>query len=272
MPKRAGLILDTNFEVAKGAKMARLAVVILTQNEEKNILAAVKNAQLVATEVLIIDGGSTDKTCELAQKQGARVVERKWDNDFAAQRNFALEQTRAEWILYLDADERLNEELAENIKAVLKEDRRQKQYSFTRKSVAFGQEFNYGVLYPDQVARLFPRETVHWVGKVHERPECNLKLENLSGYVRHYTYTTWQQWEQKFSQYTSIWAVNAFENGKRITLPMILSHSLVGLFKMLILRKGVLDGWLGIYMCCNHFFYTMLKYLKLYEMQQKGEK
>ena len=251
--------------------MNQLAVLILTKNEEQNITTAVQNAQLVADEVIVIDSGSTDATRELAMKAGAKVARRAWNNDFAAQRNFALEQTTAGWVLYLDADERLNEELVQGIKKAMAADDRTKQYRLERKSVAFGQEFSYGVLYPDQVARLFPRTTVHWVGKVHEHPECKLTAVTLPGYARHYTYTSWRQWEQKFSQYTSIWAQNAYENGKRITLPAILGHALAGFGKMFLVRQGYRDGWQGIYMCCNHFFYTLHKYLKLYELQGKGK-
>ena len=90
--------------------MSYLSVIILTKNEKKNIETTIRNAWRCADEVLVVDSGSTDKTVELAEKNGARVVFRAWNNDFAAQRNFALTQTKADWVLYLDADERLNEE------------------------------------------------------------------------------------------------------------------------------------------------------------------
>ena len=101
--------------------MPLLSVIILTKNEENNIEATVKNALLCADEVLVVDSGSTDRTVELAKKSGARVVYRAWDNDFSAQRNFALSQTEAEWVLYLDADEHLNHELVTAIKRVMSE-------------------------------------------------------------------------------------------------------------------------------------------------------
>lgn len=249
--------------------MGSLAVIILTKNEEQNIVAVIKNVKQCTNEIIVIDSGSTDATCELARANGAKVVFREWDNDFAAQRNFGLQQTAADWVLYLDADERLNAELIAAIKQVIRENKPDKQYSFIRKSVAFGTEFNYGVLLPDQVARLFPREDVTWVNKVHERPECSLPLQRLAGHVKHYTYTSWEQWEKKFCQYTTIWAEEAYRRGRTISLGAIFGHSLAGFFKMFVVRRGFLDGWLGIYMCYNHFFYTMLKYLKLYERQRK---
>ena len=92
-----------------------LTVVVLTKNEEKNIADVVQNAKKVAAEVLIVDSGSTDKTVQLAEENGAKVVYRAWDNDFAAQRNFALQHVKTEWVLYLDADERMTDELINDI-------------------------------------------------------------------------------------------------------------------------------------------------------------
>ena len=122
--------------------MSSLAILILTKNEEDNVVDVVENAKKCTDEVLIIDSGSTDKTAELAKEHGAKVCFRAWTDDFAAQRNFALEQTDADWVLYLDADERVNDELIDDIKRVIKEDVRDSQYAITRKSVAYFPELH----------------------------------------------------------------------------------------------------------------------------------
>lgn len=248
--------------------LSTLAILILTKNEQDNIVGVIENAKQCADEVVVIDSGSTDDTVVIAQELGAHVVYRAWDDDFSAQRNFAQEQTMADWILYLDADERLNPQLIASIKSVLESDDRTKQYEMERKSVAFGKKFNYGVLYPDHVARMFPRGTVKWVNKVHEHPECDLMLKDLPGHIEHYTYVNWQHWEGKLCLYTTVWAENAFKNGKKVSLRGIFGHAVGGFFKMFVLRRGFLDGWMGTYMCCNHFFYELLKYLKLYELNR----
>jgi glycosyltransferase involved in cell wall biosynthesis len=252
--------------------MSTLSVIILTKNEEKDIEAAIQNAWLCADEVLIMDSGSTDRTVELAKKNRARVVFRAWDNDFAAQRNFALSHTEADWVLYLDADERMNDELLRGIKRTISASPSdaggQMQYSMQRKSVAFGKKFSYGPLYPDRVTRMFPRESVKWVGKVHEHPECNLPLETLRGHIEHYTYQDWQEWEEKMSRYSTIWAEEAYMKGRRTSLPVALLHGVGSLFSTLVLRRGFLDGWMGICLSCMYFSYTMLKYLKLYQIQR----
>ena len=260
--------------------MGTLSAIILTKNEEKDIEAAIQNARQCADEVLVVDSGSKDRTVELAEKNGARVVYRAWDNDFAAQRNYALTQTEADWVLYLDADERMNDELTGAVKKVVAIDVTAagpenrtglKQYSLQRKSVAFGKKFSYGPLYPDRVTRLFPGKSVTWVGKVHEHPECSLPLVKLPGHIEHYTYRDWQEWEEKMSRYSTIWAEEAYHKGRRTSLPEGLLHGIGSLFSTLILRRGFLDGWMGICLSCMYFSYTMLKYLKLYQMQKTSE-
>ena len=246
-----------------------LAILILTCNEEENIVSVVQNAKKCTDEVIIIDSGSTDHTVELAEKAGAKVVFRAWTNDFSAQRNFALEQTTADWVLYLDADERLNEELIAKINQIVAAGKMDSQYTITRKTNAFGKLFNHGVLGIDHVIRLFPRKTVTWVNKVHEHPECDLPMKQLPGFMEHYTYKDWHEWEGKLCLYTTIWAEDSYKKGKRISMSSIFGHSIGAFFKMFILNRGFLDGGMGTCLCFAHAFYTMLKYLKLYELQQK---
>lgn len=168
--------------------MSSLAILILTCNEEDNIVSVVENAKKCTNEVVVIDSGSTDRTVELAKEHGAKVAFRAWTNDFSAQRNFALEQTDADWVLYLDADERLNDEVVAEVKKIVSGEGMDHQYSFERKSVAFGTKFNHGVLKPDHVLRMFPGNQVKWVNKVHEHSECGLPVKALPGHIEHYTY------------------------------------------------------------------------------------
>lgn len=247
--------------------MPTLSVIILTKNEEDNIASVVANAWQYADEVLVVDSGSTDQTVALAQESGARTTLRAWDADFAAQRNFGRDEARGDWIFYLDADERITPRLGEAVRRAIEEDARM-QYAMERKSVAFGTKFSHGVLRPDHVARLFPREAVTWQHKVHEHPDCPLPLKRLPGYLEHHTYKDWHHWEEKLCRYTAIWAEEAYRSGRRVSLAGIFLHSLGGFIKMFLLRLGFLDGWMGTYLCCTHFFYEMLKYLKLYEKQR----
>lgn len=251
--------------------MAKVTVVILTKNEQDHIVEAIKNAYELTDNVLIVDSGSTDKTVELAEKYRAKVVYRAWDNDFSAQRNFALKYIETDWVLYLDADERLNDELIYCIRKAINKNEC-KQYLIKRKSVAFGKEFNYGVLKPDFVPRLFKKNTVHWINKVHEKPVCECSKETLAGYIKHYTYTDWHQYFNKFNQYTTIWAENAFEKNKKASFNQALLHGFFGFVHMAFFKKGILDGYLGFILSINHFIYTMMKYVKLIDLQRRDFK
>lgn len=249
--------------------MHNLTVAILTKNEEKNIVGVIQNAKLVTDDVLIIDSGSTDKTVELAEANVARVVFRAWDNDFSAQRNFALQHTDAEWILYLDADERLDAELCNAIKSRTSQ-KADRQYSIVRKIHAFGFEYKHGIFKPDEVLRLFPTKSVHWENKVHEHPICKFPKEKLLGFIEHYTYDSWQQWWDKAGHYTTIWAEDNYEKGKRTTLGGCFAHAFYGFVRAYFIQLGFLDGWSGLYSSLMHFIYTMMKYLKLEELERKG--
>lgn len=242
--------------------------VILTKNEENNIVDAINNAKKLSNYVLVVDSGSTDDTVALAKQNGAKIVYRAWDNDFSAQRNFALEHVETDWVLYLDADERLDNTLCQYIKnALIKE--QQKQYSIMRKIHAFGFEYKHGIFKPDEVLRLFPTKSVRWENKVHERPICDLPKEKLNGFIEHYTYNSWQQWWDKAGHYTTIWAEDSFAKGKRTSLGACFGHSFYGFIRAYIFQLGFVDGWSGLYSSLQHFVYTMLKYLKLYELQNK---
>lgn len=248
----------------------RLTAVILTKNEANNIVDVINNAGQIADQVLVVDSGSTDDTVLLAEKHGAKVVFRAWDNDFSAQRNFALKYVATEWVLYLDADERLNEQLIQSIRTALSETG--KQYSILRKIHAFGFKYRYGIFKPDEVLRLFPAKSVHWENKVHERPVCKLPKERLKGSIEHYTYNCWQQWWDKAGHYTSIWAEDVYNKGKRTGISGAFFHAAYGFIRAYIIQLGFLDGWSGLYSSLQHFIYTLMKYLKLYELQNKKTK
>lgn len=244
-----------------------LAIIILTKNEEQNIVEVIESARQCTDEILVIDSGSTDKTVELAEKNGAKVFYRAWDDDFSAQRNFALDKTLADWILYIDADERLTAKTVSHIKKILAQEELNFQYRVQRKTTAFGVTFSHGVLEPDYILRMFPRTRVQWEGKVHEHPNCACKIRTLEGHLEHYTYRDWSAWERKMQLYSSIWAEGAYQSGKRTTRAGVFLHAASGFIKMYVVKLGFLDGWYGLYTCLNHYFYTQEKYLKLLELQ-----
>ena len=248
--------------------MGTCTVAILTKNEENHILDALASAKPCADQILVVDAGSTDHTVPLAREAGACVVFREWDNDFAAQRNFASQQASWDWILYLDADERMTPDLVREVNQI-KAGRMDYQYSFKRINRAFGHQFHFGAFGPDRVKRLFPRDTVKWVGKVHERPECWLPMKELQEALLHHTYDSYQQWWNKAGQYTTLWAEEAYTRGKRATVGAAVRHALGGMLKVYLLQGGFLEGSMGFIATLQHGLYTAVKYMKLMEKQQE---
>lgn len=245
----------------------RLAVIILTRNEEKNIADCIASAS-IADEILVIDSGSTDRTREIAAAHGARVAEHAFDDDgFAGQRNFALTQTAADWVFYLDADERIVPELREELSRITTQPP-SAAYAVKRWNIVFGQKMKHGEHGPDWCVRLFPRDGVHWEGVVHERPVTGLPVHRLTGTLDHHTYTDWDRYFVKFNQYTSLMAERMAEAGRRATFADILFHPFFAFVRFYFLRLGFLDGKQGFIFAVNHYFYTMIKYVKLYYRQR----
>lgn len=251
------------YSIKRDDIVRNLTIVILTKNEELNIVDAIANAKQVTDKVLVVDSGSTDRTVEFAEQSGARVVYRAWDNDFAAQRNFALEHIDTPWVLYLDADERMNEELCREVKEVFRNPKIA-MYRFARRNNAFGKEFKYGVLAPDSVVRMFLKDKAQWQDKVHERPVSDLPIITLDGYLEHYTYADFEQYVDKMNMYSSIAAKNYKSKNKKVSVVKdLVFRPFFAFLKMYILKKGFLEGWLGFVLCLNYANYTLNKYVKL---------
>ena len=246
----------------------KLAVIILTHNEERHIGACIESASF-ADEILVIDDMSTDRTAELARAAGARVVEHPLAGDFAGQRNFALTQTDADWVLYVDADERVQPETEVELRRIMAEDARA-VYEIKRINVAFGQRMYYGGHRPDYSQRFYPRLAVRWVGRIHERVESELPVRRMGGSLLHYTYTDWERYFQKFNQYTTLMAEKRYADGKRASFLKILFAPPFAFFRYYILQRGFLDGRLGFILAALHGFYTMVKYVKLYYLERES--
>lgn len=246
----------------------KLAVIILTHNEEQHVAACIQSAAF-ADEILVIDDCSTDRTRALAESAGARVIEHSLNGDFAAQRNFALAQTDADWVLYIDADERINMQTEQELRRVMAEDARA-VYAIKRINVVFGRRMYYGGHKPDYPRRFFPRDAVRWEGLVHERTASALPVRRLKGSLLHYTYTSWDRYFQKFNQYTTLMAERQHAEGKSASFLKILLDPPFAFFRFYILQRGFLDGRLGFVMAVFHGFYTMVKYVKLYDIKRRG--
>lgn len=250
--------------------MAKLAVLILTFNEEKNIEACINSASF-ADEVIVVDSLSTDNTVAIAKSLGVTVCLQVMNAGFGIQRNFALAQTQSEWVLYLDADERITSELAIEIREIV--DRGELcAYEILRENIVFGKKIYHGSHSPDWSLRLYPRTAIHWEGLVHEKACVTLPVARCKGIMLHYTYTSWEKYFNKFNQYTSLMAEKNFLDGKRASFKDIILRPLFGFVKMYFLKRGFQDGRLGFVLAIVHAFYTFVKYIKLDYLSQAAKR
>lgn len=246
--------------------MSKIAVLILTYNEAQNIKDCIDSVSF-ADEVVVIDSGSSDNTVELAETLGAKVVQREMKDGFSAQRNFALTQTTAEWVLFLDADERITEPLGQELQEVINY-QGSYAYEIMRQNVAFGEPVQYGGHAPDPSLRFYPREAITWQGVVHEKAIVTLPVRRLKYPMLHHTYTSWERYFFKFNQYTTLMAEKINENGKRASFWDIVFRPGFAFFRDYVLKRGFLDGKMGFVLAGLHAFYTLVKYVKLYYLQK----
>ena len=248
----------------------KLSVLILTYNEEKNIADCISSA-LFADEIIVVDSGSDDQTIPIAEGLGAKVFVHPMTEGFGAQRNFALEQTQADWVFFLDADERITPDLADEICQIVNNNE-QYAYNVLRINVLFGQVVKHGGHAPDYTLRFYPRTAIKWDGKVHDHPTVSLPVKKLTNHMMHYTYSDWEKYFSKFNQYTTLMAEQMYAKGKRARFSDLIVRPWVGFIKFYLLKSGWREGKLGFCLAVLHAFYTMVKYIKLDYLNERTSK
>ena len=246
-----------------------LSVLILAKNEEQNIADCVKGV-LFAGEVVVIDDFSTDRTAEIAQSLGARVVQHAMDGNWGQQQTFAIQQAKYDWVYFIDADERMTDALAEEIRqAVLKNER----YAYRNARLNFfcGTKVRHGGWFPDYGVHLLPREGSYVTGFVHPEIhyDCPERKLPAAAHLIHYTYRSWEQYLRKLNFYTTLAAKKKQQAGERASFLDILAHPLFGMFKVYILQSGWRDGRVGFLLACCHGMTVFMKYAKLYYRQRQ---
>ncbi len=250
--------------------MVDVSVLILARNEEQNIAECIKSCSF-AKETIVIDDNSSDKTKEIAESLGAKVINRSMNGDWGGQQTFAIKQASCEWIFFIDADERCSKELCDEIeKTVLKNEKC--AYWIKRKNKFHYNKAIHGSLRPDYVCRLMPAKDSYVEGYVHPAiitPYENRKLQEC---MYHYTYNNWEQHINKINKYTTLAAEKYYMKNKKINfITDIFFRPIWAFFKTYIFDKGFLDGKIGFVFAVQHSYYTMMKYVKLYYLyKSKG--
>ncbi|HNR13892.1 MAG TPA: glycosyltransferase family 2 protein [Thermodesulfobacteriota bacterium] len=248
---------------------ATVSVCIITYNEEKNIRACLESVRW-ADEIIVVDSFSNDATVSICSEYTHNVMQRSWPGH-VEQKNFAIDQATGDWILGLDADERVSPELAEEIKAVLAgHDQGADGFSFPRHSFYLGRWINHGGWYPDAKIRLFKRGLARWGGKnPHDKVILGGKVGYLHGELRHYVYRNISHQLQTVDSFSSITADGFFSEGKRFNLGYLVFRPCFKFLETYVWRRGFLDGLPGFVIAVISSYYVFLKYAKLWE-KEKG--
>jgi glycosyltransferase involved in cell wall biosynthesis len=249
----------------------KISAVIITGNEEHKIADAIKSVDW-ADEVLVIDSESTDRTREIAESLGARVIKRPWSG-FSAQKQFGVEAASFDWILSIDADERISPGLRAEIQNIRRAERQSADgYRIPRLTYYMDRPIRHGGWYPDRQLRFFDRRKGKWKDVlVHESVEmkADAKIENLSGEIIHFTSEGALHHHEMIGQrYAPLAARQMFEIGKRTSPLRIATAGAIAFFSTYVLKMGFLDGLPGF--CIARFAgqHAFLKHVRLWELQK----
>ncbi|MEW5942475.1 MAG: glycosyltransferase family 2 protein [Pseudomonadota bacterium] len=247
-------------------KAKSLSVAIIARNAAGQIEPCLKSAAF-ADEIVLVDSGSTDETVEIALKCGARVIHQDWLG-FGRQKQFAVSQAAHDWVLCLDADERVSEKLRASIEQALAAPRF-RAYRMARCNRFMGRWLRHGEGYPDWSLRLFDRTAARWSDDaVHEKVLTEAEIGTLEGDLLHESAEDLASYLDKQNRYTTLQAEKMLAQGRRAHLGHLLLSPVLRFIRFYLLRLGFLDGLPGLVHIAIGCFNSFMKYAKLLALQQ----
>jgi hypothetical protein len=247
--------------------MATLSVIIITNNEEKNLTRALESVKF-ADEFVVCDSGSTDSTLEIARSYNCKIVYSEF-RGFGAAKQSALDNATGDWILSIDADEEVSESLQAAIKSVLNAGEYDAYY-LNRKSKFLGKWISHSGWYPDWILRMFRREKSRFDQQlVHEGVHVDGKTGKLQGLLLHYTDPDISHYLSKMDRYTTLSAQTLVSEERRFHVSDLIFKPTAIFIKMFFLKLGFLDGVHGLALASLSSFHVLCKYAKLWELQRR---
>lgn len=247
----------------------RISGVVIAYNESDRIAACLESMAF-CDEVLVVDSHSTDATVAIASAHGARVLQRAFDG-FRAQKAFAVQQATHDWVLCLDADERVDATLRASILRARDAGFADAAgYRFARMSEYFGRFLRHGNAYPDRVLRLFDRRRGGWRGtrEIHEAASVDGPVTTLAGDLLHHPFRDLEQMLTKTQRYARMMAEHDFARGKRATIAKLVFAPAWRFTRGYVLRAGFLDGWHGLVYAYIRANYVRQKTIMLWLLQR----
>jgi (heptosyl)LPS beta-1,4-glucosyltransferase len=248
-------------------KKPTLAVVLIVKNEADNLNACLKTVEGWVDEIVILDSGSTDETEQVARQYTDKFYTNNEWPGFGPQRRLAQQYVTSDFVLWLDADERVTPELKESIRQAVMANKPKTVYQMCRLSWVFGRYIRHCGWYPDRVIRLYPTALTQYDDAlVHEKVELtsDMNVEALSGDAIHYTYKDLHHYLVKSAGYAKAWAEQREKRGKKSSISSGVIHALACFVKMYILKRGFLDGKQGFLLSLLSAHSTLVKYADLW--------
>jgi glycosyltransferase involved in cell wall biosynthesis len=251
-------------------KRPTIAAAVITRNEERNVEACLRSLGWV-DELLVVDAESLDRTVELARRHSSKVFVRPWGG-YGPQKNFAMDQAGADWILLVDADERVSAALREEILTLVSANPAADAYRIPRRNYYYGQWMRSAGQYPDRQLRLVRRGRGRYNDlPVHEHLDVEGPTDDLQGHLEHFSHPTVVSHEIKIETYSTLSAEERIHAGKpRAGWYHLLINPLWAFMKIYLLRGGYRDGFRGFLMSGFSAAHVMLKYAKLWERANAG--
>ncbi len=256
--------------ICRKEEMEKLSVVIITGNEERNIERCLASVQSVADEIIVVDSLSTDKTEEICRKFAVTFVSQKWLG-YSEQKNYANSLASYDFILSIDADEVLSEELIQSILQEKNAGFPAKAYDFNRLTYFCGKPVKHCGWNHDYRVRLWQKNLAKWKGEIHELLsfETPIPVKRLSGDMLHYSFHSIEQHIDQVNKFSTLSAQAKFKKGKKSSIFAIVLQPIWRFIRMYFFQLGFLDGFTGLIVSADSAYAVFLKYSKLYILTKK---
>ena len=251
-----------------------VSIILLTKNSSQTVHSCLDSIKEIATEIIVVDDGSTDQTLSIAKGFQAKIFTKKLES-FGEQKQFALDQTSSEWVFLIDSDEQAPLELSREIKDILTENPSFSAYRIPRKNYYFGQWLRFGGKYPDYQVRLFKKKCCSFSKElVHEKINCNGKIGALKSAILHDSYPDMETWFNKLKLFVKFKSELLLKDGVKPSIFNLIRFSilrpLTRFLRRYIFKLGFLDGLPGLLACIHDALTEILSYFILHQKSKLG--